>query len=181
MANLLQISAQRRIRSGGNALIENVFTLLPTLALIFFMTDMGLALFKWSTLQNAVREGARYAITFQTTTVGGVALGQDASISAKVAEYAMNLVTTTDSPQHIFVNYYATSAVNTAIAEPNGNVPGNLVEVSIQNVGLTWLAPLSGSFGASIPFYVTTTPVSLTVRSSDILGGYPVGVNSVAR
>jgi len=131
-------------------------------------------LFRWSTLQNAVREGCRYAVTFQTSG----SLGQDASIEQVVQQYAMNIVSTTDNPQHIFVNYYAPSNLTTPIRN-GGNIPGNVVEVSVQNISWNWLAPLSGTIGVN-PFY-TTTPFSLNVYSSDILGGYPAGVSSVQR
>jgi Flp pilus assembly protein TadG len=164
--------SQRNRRRRGNALLESVFTILPTFALVFAFVDFGLLLFRWATLQEAVREGCRYAITFQTAT----GLGQDASIGAIVQQYAMGLVTTTDSPQHIFVNYYSVSNLNTPIAS-GGNVPGNIVEVSVQNISWAWLAPLSGSFGSNA--FRNTTPITLAVYSSDILGGYPVGVNSV--
>jgi len=165
-------SLRNRGRS-GNALIESVFTILPTFALIFAFIDFGLVLFRWATLQNAVREGCRYAITFQTGTGG-----QDVAIEAVVQQYAMGVVKTTDSPQHIFVKYYSTSNLNTAIAS-GGNVPNNIVEVSVQNVSWAWLAPLSGSFGGNVPFLRNLTPITLNVFSSDILGGYPAGVNSV--
>jgi len=98
-AGCLQFPLQVR---GGNTILECAFTLVPLLALVFAFADLGLLLFRWSTLQNAVREGCRYAITFQTS--GG--LGQSASVEAVVQKYAMGVVTTTDSPQHIFVNYY---------------------------------------------------------------------------
>jgi Flp pilus assembly protein TadG len=150
--------------------------MLPMFAIIFAFVDFGLLLFRWCTLQNAVREGCRYAITFQTS--GGN--GQDASIEAVVQNYAMGVVTTTDTPQHIFVNYYAPTNLTTPIGT-GGNVPGNVVEVSVQNVSWAWLAPLSGSFGQGIPFFRDLTPITLNVYSSDILGGYPVGVSSVAR
>jgi Flp pilus assembly protein TadG len=162
----------RNRRRRGNALLESVFTILPTFALVFAFVDFGLLLFRWATLQEAVREGCRYAITFQTAT----GLGQDASIEAIVQQYGMGLVTTTDSPQHIFVSYYAVSNLNTPIAS-GGNVPGNIVEVSVQNISWAWLAPLSGSFGSNA--FRSTTPITLAVYSSDILGGYPAGVNSV--
>jgi len=170
-------SALRKRRSSGNVMIESVFTILPTFALILAFVDFSLMLFRESTLENAVREGCRYAVTFQTAT----GLGQDASIEAVVQQFAMNFVTTSDSPQHIFVNYYAPTNLNTAIAAPGGNVPGNVVEVSVQNISYAWLAPLSGSYGMGIPFFRNSTPLSIAVYSSDILGGYPVGVNSVTR
>ena len=167
-----EISRYRRHRSSGHVLLESVFTLLPTLALICGFVDFGLALFRWSTLQNAVREGCRYAITFQTS--GG--LGQDASIQNVVQQYALGMVKTNDSPQHIFVNYYTPTNLTTPIGT-GGNIPGNVVEVSVQNVSWAWIAPLSGVFGG----VYATNPITFAVYSSDILGGYPAGVNSVAR
>ena len=171
-------AARRDGRRSGQALLEMVFTLLPTFALVFAFVDFGLMLFRWSTLQNAVREGCRYAITFQTQQ----GLGQDASIESVVQSNAFGMVTSSDSPQHIFVNYYAPGALNTPIAFANGgNVPGNLVEVSVQNISFAWLLPLSGSFGRGISFFRNSTPLSLNIYSSDILGGYPAGTNSVQR
>jgi len=172
---------RRLRRSAGNALIESVFTLLPTFALIFAFIDFGMMLFRWTTLQSAVREGCRYAITFQRQTVSGSLAGQDASIESVVQSFAMGLVKTTDSPQTIFVKYYTPTNLTTPVAAPGGNVPGNVVEVSVQNISFQWLAPLSGSYGAGIPLYRTTTPLTLSVFSSDILGGYPAGVNSIPR
>lgn len=172
------VTEARRRRCGGNTVIESVFTLLPTFALIFAFIDFGLVVFRWSTLQNAVREGCRYAITFQT--VAGK--NQDASVQSVVQQYAMGMVTPTDSPQHIFVNYYDPAAMNTAIPFANGgNVPGNIVEVSVQNISWQWLAPLSGGFGGGTPTINNSAPIGLKVYSSDILGGYPAGKTSVAR
>jgi Flp pilus assembly protein TadG len=155
-------------------MLEAVFTLLPTFALLFAFVDFGLLLFRWATLQNAVREGCRYAITFQTAT----GQGQDASVEAVVQQFAMGMVKTTDSPADIFVKYYSTSNLSTAIVS-GGNVPGNIVEVSVQGVSWSWIAPLSGSYGGGVPFFRNTTPITLNIYSSDILGGYPAGVNSV--
>jgi Flp pilus assembly protein TadG len=155
-------------------MVEGVFTILPTFALIFAFVDFGLLLFRWATLQNAVREGCRYAITFQTQQ----GKGQDASIEAVVQQYAVGFVKTTDAPQDIFVKYYSPTNLNTPIAS-GGNAPGNIVEVSVQGVQWSWLAPLSGSYGGAVPFFRSSTPITLNIYSSDILGGYPAGVNSV--
>lgn len=164
----------RRSRAGGSVIVECALTLLPLMALIFAFADFSLLLFRWSTLENAVREGCRYAITFQTSG----AMGQDASIEQVVQQYALGVVTTTDTPQHIFVDYYSPGNLNASIAN-GGNIPGNIVQVSVQNVSWNWLAPLSGSFATGGLF--ATSPLTFKVYSSDILGGYPAGVNSVAR
>lgn len=165
--------SERNRRRSGNAILEGAFTILPTFALIFAFVDFGLVLFRWTTLQNAVREGCRYAITYQTAT----GLNQDASIEAVVQQFAMGLVTTSDVPQHIFVNYYAPTNLTTAIPYASGgNVPGNVVEVSVQNVSWGWIAPLSGTFVGN-----TRSPITIAVYSSDIMNGYPAGVSSVQR
>jgi Flp pilus assembly protein TadG len=174
MGSRYKVSAARKRRSGGNVILECVFTLLPTLALLFALIDFSLMIFRWTTLQNAVREGTRYAVTFQTQT----GLGQNASVQSIVQKYAMGFVKSSDNPQTIFVKYYTTSNLNTAInSGSGGNAPGNIVEVSVQNLSLQWLAPLSGSLNGGVLY--ATNPLTLNVFSSDILGGYPVGVTSV--
>jgi hypothetical protein len=167
------VAVRRRRKSGGNVIIEAAFTLLPTFAIIFAFIDIGLMMFRWTTLQNAVREGCRYAITFQQQTVGMTTLGQNQSIENVVEQYAMGLVHASDTgPVHIFVNYYdpTTFAAST-------NIPGNIVKVSVQNVSMNWMMPLSSTYWGGI-FY-TTSPLTLAVSSADILGGFPVGTVSV--
>ncbi len=151
---------------------RTVFTFVPLFALIFAITDIGLMIFRWTTVQNAVREGCRYAVTFQTLT----GLNQDASVEATVENYAMGFVKAADTPQTIFVRYYSPSNLTTAIAS-GGNIPGNIVEVSVQNVSFKWIAPLRRD-PAAAPLYATT-PLGIKAYSADILGGYPVGVTSV--
>lgn len=153
--------------------MEATFTILPLMALICAFADFGLALFRWNTIQNAVREGCRYAVTFQT--MGG--MGQDASIKKVVEQFAMGMVKTTDSPPKIMVNYFSQTNVNTPIGT-GGNIPGNIVEVSIQNVSWAWIAPISGTITGAL---YAGTPVTFSVYSSDVLGGYPVGVTSIPR
>lgn len=174
------VSTLRRRRSGGNALVEGAFTILPTFALIFGFVDFGLMFFRWETLQNAAREGVRYAVTFQTTTSSsGVALGQAASIKQQVQKNAMGLVRTTDDPATIFVKYYTQAAPGTEVTS-GGNVPGNIVEVHVQSPLYSWILPLSGSFSAqSGSAYRYSTPLRFNVYAYDILGGLPVGVTSV--
>ena len=102
MQNRIPLSAVRRRKSGGQSIVESAFTFLPLFALIFGITDFGLMIFRWTTLQNAVREGTRYAVTFQVDGSGH----QDTSIQNQVQAYAMGFVKASDSPQTIFVKYY---------------------------------------------------------------------------
>ncbi len=158
----------RRRKSGGQALVESAFTFLPLLAVILGISDFGMMIFRWSTLQNAVREGCRYAVTFQVDASGH----QDTSIKNQVAYHALGFVKTNDSPATIIVKYFNPTTFAQIVT--NGNQPGNIVQVSVQGVSFSWLAPLTGQYGLR-----STTPLSLNVYASDILGGYPVGTNSV--
>jgi Flp pilus assembly protein TadG len=169
---ILKPAAHLKRRSGGNALLEWMLVLLPTIALITAFFDVSYALFSWSTIQNAVRQGCRYAITFQVQP----GLTQDASIKQIVAQNSMGLVTVAGGL--INVNYFTQVAPNTAIAAPNGNAPGNIVEVSIQGYPLNWMVPLSGTIND--PFR-STSPANVNVYSSDVLGAYPAGVTTVTR
>src|SRR5437588_1632041 len=163
------ISTRRRRSQRGNVIIESVFTFVPMLAMILIFADLGMMLYRWTTLQNAVREGCRYAITFQTN--GGA--GQDASVSQVVQRYAFNLVSISD----IHVDYFNPANPNSPIAS-GGNIPGNVVEVSVQGLNLAWMMPLSATVAG--PVYASL-PLSLTVRSSDVLGGFPAGISAVNR
>ena len=103
-------------------------------------------------LQNrAVREGcALHAITFQTAPPTGAPWTctghQDNCIQNAVAYYSMGLVT--QASGLINVNYYLQTAPTAPIASPGGNVPGNIVAVSIfWHYPLQWMIPLSGTGG----------------------------------
>ena len=173
-----RVSGASARRQRGNTMLELVFTMLPTFALVMGFLDLGMMFFRWTTLENAVREGCRYAITFQTAS-GNV--GQDASIKQVVKQFDMGLVP--DSA--ISVHYYAPSNLNTPIAS-GGNVPGNVVEVSIQNASFNWMLPLSGTYPTgytpgSQPFYATPgSAFSFSVYSADVLGGLPVGCSVIS-
>lgn len=179
MAARSRISKKRRRTSGGNAWVEMALVMLPFFALITAFFDVSFALFSWSTIQNGVREGSRYAITFQTAPPSGSAWtcsGQDNCIENVVATNSMGLVTVAGGLIH--VNYFAQTALNTAIATPNGNVPGNVVEVSVQAYPLNWMIPLSGTINNPLR---PTSPTTINVYSSDVLGGYPAGMTSITR
>ncbi len=153
-------------------MLEWMLVMLPTMALITAFFDVSFALFSWATIQNAAREGCRYAITFQTMA----GLNQDASIQTTVATNSMGLVTVAGGLIH--VNYFTQAAPNTAIPTPNGNVPGNIVEVSIQSYPLNWMVGLSGTIANPSR---SSSPGTVNVYASDVLGGLPANVNAVAR
>ena len=92
----------RRRNQKGNTFLEAALVLVPLLALIFAIVDFGLAIFVRSTLQHAVREGTRYAVTYRTMT----GMGHDASIKAVVQRSAMGFLAGDEGKHRIFIRYY---------------------------------------------------------------------------
>jgi Flp pilus assembly protein TadG len=54
-------------RRQGAAMVETAFVLLPVLMLIFGVFQFGRLLMDWNVLNNAAREGCRYAIVNNTS------------------------------------------------------------------------------------------------------------------
>lgn len=189
MTNRLPISRHRRRTSSGVQWVEFAFVILPLFAIISGFFDVTFSIFNWTTLQNAARQGCRYAVTFSTSG----ALGQDASIAQTVTNFSMGLLSastpvdsTTSGALSITTNYYTQQNPNTPVAGAAGNVPGNIVEVSVVNFPLQWVVPISGTFGllgGDEPgsAFRPQAPTTISVYARDILGGYPVGLTTVTR
>lgn len=149
----------RRLQSRGqrgNTLVEAAFVLVPLLALILGIADFGFATFLRATMQHAVREGARYGVTFQLKP----GKCQDDSIKDVVVEQSMGFLSGTANRERIKVRYYHPDTF-AEITSSAANSPGNLLEVSIEGYNYVWLGPLLRS----------AVPLTLSVRSSDRLEG----------
>ena len=178
-----QGQSRRRKRSqGGNAFIEMSLGFLPFFALIFGILDFSLAIFINNTLQDAAREGVRYAITYNTTYQGTTYASQTLAVRAVVKSFGMGFLTTSNVPTYVKVNYYlpnnlSTPATGASVPTTvNGvyiqylNQTGNVVEVQIQNFPWNWMVPLGG--------YMPGTGLTMSSSASDVLQGYPVGTFS---
>lgn len=150
-----------RRRARGNALIETALVMLPLFALVFAIVDHGLVVFLQSTFQHAVREGVRYAVTYQTQP----GLGHDDSIRAVVVRNSMGFLRGRESS--IKIRYFDPITFQ----EVPDNVPGNIVEVSIEGFEHRWLAALWRAPGA----------IQLNARSSDRMEGLPTGASPPPR
>jgi Flp pilus assembly protein TadG len=152
-----------RQRQSGHTMLETALIALPFFALILGTLDFSLALFVKATLQHAVREGVRYAVTYQTEQ----GLGHDASIRQTVRSSAMGLMSEAQAAESIQIRYYT----NDSLTEKANNWPGNIVEVSIEDYQWAWMTSL----------WHSGTPLQLTARSSDRMEGLPAGTSPPER
>ncbi|HNY42053.1 MAG TPA: pilus assembly protein [Bryobacteraceae bacterium] len=153
----------RRRRQRGNAMLETALIFLPLFAIIFAILDFGLVIFIKSTLQHAVREGARYAVTYQLKG----AMGHDLSIKTVVQENSLGFLSGSTGLDRIKVRYYQPDT----FTETSYNWPGNLVEISVENYTWKWIIPLWREPGQ----------LSLVARALDRMEGLPAGTTPPAR
>jgi Flp pilus assembly protein TadG len=147
----------------GSWLIEGALAMLPLLALLFGVLDVAFAIFARNTMQFAVHQGVRYAVTSQTMTNKG----QDASIKTVVDQDAVGLLEAmTPAGQalnQISINYY--NPVTLALVTgPGSNIGGNIVVVSATGLSWAWMAPLLRD----------ATPLHYSVSSADIMEATPL-------
>jgi len=154
--------SRRRRGQRGSAILEGSLVILPLMALGFALLDYPLAIFIQNTLRNAVREGARFAITQQTG--GG---GQDAAIKDIVKNNSMGFLNDTvlsDGSATITIQYYDKSTL-VAVSGTGSNAQGNICVVTA-TIQRAWMAPLWRSTGL----------LTFTGSSSDVMEAPPGGV-----
>jgi Flp pilus assembly protein TadG len=147
----IQPSTNRKRRQRGAEIVEFGLTCLPLFGFIFLILDVSWLIFAQVTLQGAVRQGVRYAITGQTMT----GMGQDASIKTVVQNAAVGFLAGSTGYNQIAINYYLPGTLTATTS----NAGGNIVEVSIQGFALSPLGPIlhAGS------------PVAISAVASDIV------------
>ncbi len=149
------------MRSGkaGAELVEFSLVMIPLFSILFLVIDLSWMLFARATLQYAVREGVRYAVTGQTIS----GMGQDNSIRSVVQQYSMGLLAGTSGAAKISIAYFDP---NNNLVATSSNAGGNLVQVSVTGVNILPMAPLLHS----------ASPLSMAAVSSDVVESSPGGV-----
>jgi hypothetical protein len=148
----------------GSILVEGALATLPLLALLWGVLDVAFAIFVKNTMQFAVRQGVRYAVTSQTMP----GLGQDDSIKTTVRTYSLGLADAL-SPSHngmnqIAITYYDPVSL-AAVAGPGSNAGGNIVVVKASGLSWAWMIPLMRN----------TEPLQFSVASADVMEASPSG------
>jgi Flp pilus assembly protein TadG len=146
-------NGRRRARQGGNAMLEGALALPPLLMLLFATIDFSIAILVKNTVQSAVREGVRYAVTGQT--VGG--LGQDESIRTVVENNSLGFLNSSNGDSLISITYYNpnTLAVVTGLGS---NAAGNIVQVQVTGLSWAWMVPYARS---SAPLQISATSMDM--------------------
>ena len=171
----------RRRRESGASLVEAALIILPFLALFMALFDFGMMIFLKNTMQFAVRQGCRYAITSQVLT----GQGQVASIQSQVNTYSFGFLnylapgppkTTCTGTGCVTVSFYfqdlgTTPSTLTLVTGAGSNAQGNVVVVTAAGLAYTYMMPLSPTWWSAR----TVTPLNISVSSADIMEAQPNG------
>jgi Flp pilus assembly protein TadG len=163
-------SRLRKHKQRGAEMLEFTLVLLPVLGFLFLLLDVAWAVYSRSTLQYAVAQGVRYAVTSQTMS----GLGQKDSIRTVVQRNAFGKLGANSSDPswaNIQVHFYrqdGTDVSNTA----GGNGPYNgqlpLVEVSVESMSQKMLMPI-----VRMPGLGTLSPIIMAARAWDRMEASP--------
>lgn len=167
---------RRRNRQRGSETLAGAFAMMILILFTVVLIDIGWGIFVKVTLQHAVREGVRYAITNQVASDGsGGNLGHLSSIRGVVTQYAGNVLV--GQEDKITVKFFnPTSLVEDQ--SPSRNRGGNVVMVSVENYEYFPIIPI----GRNDPWWSLeisrSTPIVITVHAADRMESCPMGVCS---
>jgi len=163
---------RKRRRLGGQTLIEFTLALPLLLLTLSGVLNTGWLIYRTVTLQFAVREGCRYAITNQTLSLkdgSGNSYGVIESVRYIVQRRAVGFLgskTTDTGYNFIHVRFYnPSSSLTTPDTSSTANQGGNIVEVSVEGFSGTNLVAFMPAF----------FPISSDARSADRIEGTPIG------
>ena len=145
----------------GAEVVEASLVFVAFLGLLFLLMDLSWAVFAKVSLQHAVREGCRYAITSQTAGTNG----QVDSIKDVVRDNAMGFLADDSQFAKVTIRFYRMYDLQPQLGA-GSNSGGNLVFVSVENYSLRPLVPLLRS----------SQPVTFTVRAGDKIEASPGGI-----
>jgi Flp pilus assembly protein TadG len=145
------LKANRRNRQSGSQVLEATLVIIPLLLMTFLMLDLSMVIFLRTTMQEAVREGDRYAITGQV--LSGYTY-QDDAIKAVVQHYALGFLNSTSAAATIHVQF-----VNPSNGGQGTNAYGNIVNVKIEGY----------KYSAMAPFQRLNYPLYIFAEASDMM------------
>jgi Flp pilus assembly protein TadG len=167
-----QRPALRRPKERGAEILEFTLVFLPSLAFLFLLLNVAYAVYSRATLQYAVAQGVRYAITSQTMS----GLGQKDSIRTVVQRSAFGRLGANSSASqwsNIQVKFFLPDGTDVSNST-GGNGPQNgvlpLVQVSVEGLSQSTLLPI-----VRIPGLGTIGPIVMSARAWDRMEAPPPG------
>ncbi len=147
-------------RRRGATIVEMSFVVIALFGLLFLLMDLSWVVFAKASVQHAVREGCRFAVTSQTLT----GLGHIASIQEVVRRNSMGFIGPAETGL-IQVRFYNPETLQ-PVSGAGSNAGGNLVIVAVENFQVR---PL-------IPFVRSGDPIRFSVRAADRMEASPMGI-----
>ncbi len=172
-------SALRRLKQRGSDMLEFTLVLLPFLGFTFLILNVAWAVYTRATLQHAVLQGVRFAVTSQT--IGN--MGLVASVQTVVQQSAFGQLhgtagaaTGVNGWNNIYVNFYQVASDGTVTdvsTTTGGDGPVNgvepLVEVSVQSISeKPFMAPVK------MPGVSILSPLIMTATAWDRMEAPPL-------
>lgn len=120
--------------SRGQALVEFAVTIIACLALLFGVIEISRIMLCYTTVANAARIGARYAITNSSVPQASVNLSGENAIITNVRTVVKNFATAgtvTLSDSNIIVSFPDGGACTSTSVSCTGTTPGNRVSVTV--------------------------------------------------
>jgi Flp pilus assembly protein TadG len=146
----LPVSAKRRRRQSGATIVEFGLSLMPLLGFVFLILALSWVIFAWACIQEAVREGARTAVTCSSSTA------LNSTIISVVKQYSFGFVNSGNAANVVQIQYFDP----TTLLPITGQVfTGDVVKVSISNLPVYAFAPIMRA----------NSPIVLGAASSDIM------------
>jgi Flp pilus assembly protein TadG len=143
----------------GSEIVEFGLVLVPMLALVFLVINVGWMIFAKASLLEAVRSGVRFGVTGQVTT--GQA-GVTSSIRQVVQQNSSGFISAANAASKISIQYFAPATLS-PVAGVSRCAGGNIVQVSATGVAI---APLAAVL-------ISPAPLTLSAASSDIMESSP--------
>jgi Flp pilus assembly protein TadG len=123
-------------REDGSDLVEFALVMIPLFMFVFAILCVSWFIFAKASLQHAVREGCRYAVTGQAIS----------DIQDRVLQNAVGVPGM--AAKKVQVQYFAQSNLSTPLTGNTANAGGNLVEVSVSGITVNPLGPAGLGFSA---------------------------------
>jgi Flp pilus assembly protein TadG len=176
----------KRRREKGNAFVEFAISIGPLLVLMMLVFEVSRWAWTRGQLHHAVREGARFAITYSPSYNGESCTSTTACVKKVIEDNSLGMVKSANADTYVRVRYYSPDNLATPLEQnqlpktladgrriTNLNQTGNLIEVQLQGYPWNWAVPFT-----HIPGYSTSlswTAMTISVESSDVMQGLPVG------